>query len=291
MRRILAGTFFLAATAIVTTGFAQGNPPPAGGAAPAPDQAQGMKQPVAYVERPLTLPKMTLSPELDLAITHLDLGGFLGTATVFFVELGAAFGITDDFMVEAHPLGIEAGDVDTDYTRFEVGATYRFLKGPVEIGGRFRFQVDNAGTLVFNPGLPVRIHGGEIVRIDTGVNFSGVVPTKKDTDSQAALLGIGTDLLLSAEAGIPVNVAFQIVKPVFVGLSTGYGIVAFSQAGDTSFMPLGFFAGGTVPGDQGPLLDIGASFGFPYFLLGGSNSNPNTEIWSIGLTGRGFLYL
>src|SRR5262245_9499704 len=108
MRRILASTIAIAATTFVSTGFAQ-NPPPAGAGAPAPDQAQGMKQPVAYVERPLTLPKMTLSPELDLAIEHIDVG--LGRATAFLVELGAAFGITDDFTVEAHPLGIVAGDV------------------------------------------------------------------------------------------------------------------------------------------------------------------------------------
>src|SRR5262249_6426635 len=161
--------------------------------------------------------------------------------------------------VEARPGGIIAGDVKTDYTRFEVGATYRFLKGPVEIGARFRFEIDNRANLLFNPMLPIRIHAAKIVRIDTGVNFTGLVPTKScptfalpgggsatsagcRDDAAAGLTGIYTDFLRPAEAGIPLDIAFQIVEPAFIGLSTGYGIADFAHnVGDESFMPLGVF--------------------------------------------------
>ena len=260
-------------------------PPPV---TPAVEPEPAMKQPIAYVERPLTLPAMALSPQLDAAIARADFGG--NASTAFQMELAGSFGITDDLMVEARPGGFIAGDVDFDYTRFQLGVTYRFLKDPVEIGARFRFQIDNSATLAFNPGLPVRIHAGKLVRIDTGVNFTGAVPTDGG-DAVAALSGIATDFLKPAEAGIPLDVSFQIIDPVFVGLSTGYGILSFEEPADFSYMPLGFFAGGTVPGDEGPLADIGASFGFPFFLLGASNENPNTELWLIGLTVRGFLYL
>jgi hypothetical protein len=78
---------------------------------------------------------------------------------------------------------------------------------------------------------------------------------------------------------------------MFLGVSTGYGILTFEEAGESSFMPLGLFAGGTVPGEDGPLADIGASFGFPLFLFGASEGNPVTELWTVGMSVRGFLYL
>ena len=103
--------------------------------------------------------------------------------------------------------------------------------------------------------------------------------------------GLTFDYLKPAEAGIPLDVSFQIADPVFLGFTTGYGVLSLRDAGEASFMPLGAFAGGTVPGEEGPLVDIGASFGFPIFLLGLSDGNPNTELWTAGMTVRGFLYL
>src|SRR5262249_29259180 len=76
--------------------------------------------------------------------------GFVGTITVGSMEAGASYGILDDLTVEAHPLGFVAGDVDTDYTRFELGATYRFFKNEMfDVGARFRMQIDNGANLSF----------------------------------------------------------------------------------------------------------------------------------------------
>ena len=75
----------------------------------------------------------------------------------------------------------------------------------------------------------------------------------------------------------------NLARPIEVG--------DFRDASRTVFMPLGFFAGGTVPGAQGPLVDLGASFSFPIFLTGSSRDNPNSELWFLGLTARGFFYL
>jgi hypothetical protein len=112
-----------------------------------------------------------------------------------------------------------------------------------------------------------------------------------DGDTVAAFAGLATDYLKPAEAGIPLDVTFQLAEPVFVGLTTGYGVLTFRDAEASSFMPLGAFVGGTVPGEEGALADIGASFGFPVFLLGAGDENPITELWTAGLTVRGFLYL
>jgi hypothetical protein len=255
------------------------------------DPAGGeMKQPVAYAERPLTLPAMTLSPELNVQIIHVDLGG-LGSGTGAGIEVGASFGILDDLMVDARPLGFITGEGGTAYSRFQIGVTYRFLEGPVEIGVQFRSQIDNDRAFAFNPGLPVRIHAGHIVRIDTGLNFNLVVPTAENDKPLAQLAGVQTDVLRAAEIGVPFDIAFQIVPQMFLGLTTGFGMGNFNNPINSILMPLSFFAGGTVPGDQGPLVDIGASFGFPLFVLGESSGNPNTEVWGIGLTARGFLYL
>jgi hypothetical protein len=295
MRSTTALAAGLATLALATNTLAQ-DPP-----APTPTPAGDGALPVAYAQRPLTLPEMTISPEMNVQVSHFEVGGsgfFGGAINVFFLEVGGSFGIMDDLMVEARPLGFVAGDVDTDYSRFQIGATYRFLKEPLEMGARFRFQIDNGGNLYLNPGLPMRIHAGDAVRIDTGVEFTGFLPTGGG-DPSALIAGVHTDflrpsgffLLPSVEAGIPFDIAFNIVDEVFLGLSTGYGIGDLSEPADASFMPLGFFVGGTVPGEKGPLVDIGGSFGFPYFLIGSNDENPTTELWAVGVTARGFIQL
>jgi hypothetical protein len=269
-------------------------PPPATRPAldePPPDPpavADPGRQPIAYAGRTLTLPAKTFSTQLDAALSRAEAGR--ASLSLFQTELAGSYGVTDDLTVEVRPGGFVTGDVDPDYTRFLLGATYRFLDGPVEVGARFRFQVDSNANVGLNPALVVRVHGGNAIRLDTGINFAAVIPTDGATPV-AALGGAFTDYLKQAEAGIPLDIAFQVAEPMFVGFSTGYGILTFEDAGQSSFMPLGLFAGGTVPGDDGPVTDIGVSFGFPLFLLGSSGENPNTNLWTAGITVRGFLYL
>jgi hypothetical protein len=255
---------------------------------PPPDPPEA-KQPVAYVERPLTLPAMTLSPQLDAAFSRVDTGR--DSAAIMQMEAAGSFGITDDLMVELRPGGFVFGDVDADYTRFQFGIASRWLDGPVvELGARSRVQVDSNAIVSINPAIVMRIHAGKVVRIDTGLNFAVAMPTDRG-ESVIALAGLPFDYLKPVEAGIPLDVSFQLAEPVFLGFTTGYGVLTFEGASESSFMPLGIFAGGTVPGEQGPLADIGASFGLPLFLLGASEGNPNTELWTAGITVRGFLYL
>ena len=262
----------------------------------------GADMPVPYVKRPLTLPAMTLAPELGFAGTHLSFGGFGGD--VFGMDFGLAFGILDDLQIEAKPLNVQFGDPDFDYGAFRVAALYRFLNTEVvEMGAELRFYLDNGANFILNPGMPVRIHGGDIVRVDTGINFGLVVANNRSTFGNDVTFGIhdldqgpfpaiGPWMAgLSPQAGVPVDVAFQIVDFFWAGLGTGFGLLSFEDAGDTIFVPLGLEAGGTIPGDRGPMADIGAGFQFPLFVQSGGGDAIVTEIWQFGIDAKVYIGL
>lgn len=252
--------------------------------------------PYAHVDRPLTLPEMYLAPSLGFANLHIESGPF--SANAIIIAAGARFGITDDFEVEATPLTLQFGDVDEGYSFFMAGATYRFLKEEFEMAGRLRFAINTNPDLFINPSLPMRLHAGDIVRLDTGVNFTLVLPD--GGDATPALAGIGgltspTGGLLGAgiEPGIPLNVDFQIVREFWAGLGTGFGAADMGEFGDSIFVPVGFRAGGTIPGgDDEPLVDIDGGFSFPYFIFSNpAVDNPVSEIWQFGVNGTVFLPL
>jgi len=252
--------------------------------------------PYAHVDRPMTLPEFYLAPSLGFANLHLESGGFSANSVI--IAAGARFGITDDFEVEATPLSLRFGDIGNDgYSHFMAGATYRILKGDVEVGGRLRFALNTSPDVFINPSLPIRIHAGEIVRLDTGVNFSLVLPD--GGDATPALAGIGGIASTSGgfffagiEPGVPLNVDFQIVEPFWMGLGTGFGMFDMTE-GESVFVPLGLRAGGTIPGGKGePLVDIDGGFSFPLFFTNAPRvDNPATEVWQFGVTGTVFLPL
>src|SRR5262249_25563759 len=107
-----------------------------------------------------------------------------------------------------------------------IGATYRFYKSHfVEIGGRLQGIIvtrsgsgEKAGAIVA-PSIPFRFPFGERASLDTGL----AVP------------------MLFAEGGpgvgleIPLNFAVDIIEPLHVGLSTGFGIenLTHGEAGHT----------------------------------------------------------
>lgn len=64
-----------------------------------------------YVERPLTLPEMTLAPEFGASITHLEFSAFGGSFAANLINLnaGASFGIIDDLTAYVVPLVMTIG--------------------------------------------------------------------------------------------------------------------------------------------------------------------------------------
>lgn len=259
------------------------------------------KLPTPYVERPLVLPEMWVTGELDATFTHLDpdsdgFGSF--TANGGWVDIGGAFGVLDDLEVEAtlislvteeigySPIGAYLPD-GADWGMSKFGVTFRFLAiDAVEMGARFRFLIDSNATLGFNGGLPIRIHAGNVFRLDTGLGFIGAVPTKGG-DPAFGLIDVNQNPM-APEAGIPLRFAIQAIDELWVGANTGFGVGNVSDE-DSIFMPLGASLGGTIPIDP-LLLDVTGNFNFPLFVHPTGRDTEErviTELWQVGLTAKG----
>lgn len=262
--------------------------------------------PASYAERPLTLPRLMLSPELSIGLTHFEITTALGSAAANAVglNLGASLGITDDLTVYLVPLTMliatytTAAPTKVYYGTFRAGAMYRFVHtDKVDFGGQFELGASGASEAVFTTfKLPLLLRIAPALRIDTGLAFTVVYPTTgasvdagfaTASSSGAAIVGLGSS------AGIPIAVTIQPEEHVFFGLDTGFGIGSFrGTVSNSAFMPLGAFVGGTIiGGNHAPLVDIVGSFGFPFFLLGADNSPPATQLWQVGLGVRAYLPL
>jgi hypothetical protein len=253
-------------------------------------EAGGGELPVPFVERPLTLPEKHLRADASFNVIHYSFGpGFTTNITALF--LGAAFGITDDFEVSAVVIPLQFSE-DFRYLNPDIGATYRFVEGDVEVGARLHLSIPVAGDRYFGilPSLPVLIRMGDIARLDTGVNFSFLFPTGNG-DPIVAWAGYNF-APYSFEGGIPLKFTFQIVPQAFVGLRTGFGVANFDFAGESTFIPLGFHGGGTIENDGKPLVDITGNFDFPLFLTPGSDGDKVvSRFWTVGVTGSFYIGL
>jgi hypothetical protein len=248
-----------------------------------------VRMPLPFAQRPLTLPKMTLAPELGFNVAHISSNGF-SLPTFVNLEAGAHFGITDDFEVGAVALPIRfAPDFGFGNPRLE--ATYRFLKGDIEMGGRLGvtfITTSGASGVVLEPGLPMLFHLGASARLDLGV----FVPLSFGTG--ATIGGLPTSINSDTTVGlrIPVRFTYNVIPELHIGAQTGLGINDFGDAGNTIYVPLGFVAGYAIPGEKGPLLDIDPYFTFPLFATPGSSGDKiNPGFIQAGLTATLYLYL
>jgi hypothetical protein len=280
---------------------------------PPPEHHEG-KFPVRFVDRPLTLPKFMLSPKFLFDITHEEAFGV--AANGFGLTLGASFGILDDLEVYLDPLSllILRTEIDTPfggindtkvyYGTFRLGATYRFVKTEIaDVGARLEFGASGAADLIhLTWGVPVVLRFAHLIRLTTGLFFSGLFPTNNSTVTgisrdpdiaMAAVSDAAPVLLLPAGPGIPVTADIQILEPLFAGIDTGFGILSFRGRVDQNcFMPLGFHIGGTIPTEnKKPLVDLVGAFSFPVFLVGADGSPPFTNIWTVGLNARAYFQL
>lgn len=285
-------------------------PAAAPGAAPPKEakeeHAEG-RYPVAEAERPLTLPSMVLMGELDLDFPRVNILGAFGaaSATTFAnVSIGASFGVTDDLTVRAQVLPLQlAGGGGFHYGQSSavfggidnpgpgVGATYRFLKGDFEVGAALDLSLITAQSfsgVVIAPGVPVRVHVGKSLRIDTGA----YLPITRASLS-VATTNFGTTSTGASTTGliIPVSVLYDITEPIHIGAATGFTIGDFSDVGDSAAIPLGLFAGYAIGGKDGPVLDIDPFFTFPGLITPGGSNGTNSGSYVFGVSVGGFLYL
>jgi hypothetical protein len=285
-----------------------------------------MRLPVAQAERPLTLPRFVLSPEVDFDVTR-PFPANAQTGYDLNLNLGASFGVTDNLTVRALVLPLWLGQTGvrigqpTENPGPSVGASYRVLRGTVEVASSADVAIITLSGLsgvVITPGVPVRIHATKQLRMDTGL----YTPIQFGSVPGATVREPTSPFPTSAEStpdnsvglNIPVSALYDIIEPLHVGISSGFGISDFSSVRETEAIPLGFFAGYAIAGQDGPIVDIDPFFTFTRFINPGAQSNPElmsgeaapagstgsvgtpaaiieTGGYVLGVSASGFLYL
>jgi hypothetical protein len=286
--------FAFASAAVLSSGAASAQII-APGASVQHEETEELRYPVAEAERPITLPAMVLSPELDLDIVHAP-GAYFGNAT-----LGASFGLLNDLTVRATviplqlaaPGGAHFGE-SSETLGPSVGATFRVLKKNIELGLSLDVGIITAqgeSGLWLTPGVPVRVHIGKRIRIDTGGYFTlshgsttviTPLPMGNMTTNPTSTVGA---------LSIPLSFLFDVTEPIHVGALTGFTITDFSRPGDTAGIPIGVFAGYAVAGKEGPIFDIDPFFTWTSFVTPGGNDFFDVSDWALGVSLGGFLYL
>ncbi len=264
-------------------------------------RAGNQEYPVSYVERPLTLPKLTLAPQLELDVDRIPLSATVGTGGAVLkasgtvaagMQIGAAFGITNDLEVGAivlpvmfTPVGGYGGPfVGEEGTVGEptIYGTYRFLnREAFDLGVRLRVQFlvpisgSGAGAII-EPSVPFLLHIGKKLRFDAEVGLP--------IEAVSGHAGVGLD--------VPLRLAFDIIEPLHVGVSTGLVVDDFTDAGTTTRIPLGVFFGYAV-GEKRPIVDIDPFFSFFQFITPGGGplgDTVNPGLFVAGVSARGYFY-
>lgn len=258
----------LLALPLVSVASAQdpmGTPPPMDPAA-APEAGW----PVAFTQRGITNPAGTLRIDADVGLgrASLNVAGVHVSATALGIDLGAAFAILDDLEVGAVlvPLSIPvdpSGDIE--FGDLNVNATYRFLDGSFEAAARLDLNIPTSTDFGVGLGVPIALHF-DPMRIDSGVH---VIMTFADPDMVVGL-------------AVPLRLNVNLSDNIFAGLATGFVIDDFSAAGDTIGIPLGVQLGYTLPGSNGPMMDLAVGFAFPFFYSSGAGEI-TTDLWAVTL--------
>ena len=241
------------------------------------------EMPLAEAQRRLINPPITIDGKFSVPITKIGLGG-LGGAELVGMFFGAGVSVTNWFKVDA-TFAPQLLSPTFQYGNPEVAATFRFVDGETaEVGGRLgvSIPVNDGSPFGLFPSLPLRLHLGDMARLDTGVEASVLVPTAGG-DPVVGLASARTQPTQLLRAGIPLDLVVSPIDYVWVGAKTGFGILSFEAAGDTIFMPLGFAAGGNIPISDGLILDANYTFEFPTFVLPGAPDAINADVWSMGI--------
>ncbi len=262
--------------------------------------------PVSFVERPLTLPRFTLAPELEIDINRLPGAAVTTGATgnipvVAGMQIGAAFGITKDLEVGAIVLPIQFNG-GGGYGGLFVGdetvgepqayATFRFLHlDMLDVGARVRiYGIPPHGGLpggaILEPSIPLLLHIGKLARLDAELGVpitivSSTAPTAPGSNENGVHAGLD----------LPIRLAFDIIEPLHVGVSTGVHVDDFSEGSQTA-IPLGVFAGYAI-GEKRPLIDIDPFFSFYEFITPGGGpvgDKANPGLFVVGVNAKGYLY-
>lgn len=242
------------------------------------------RYPLAFVDRPLTLPSITLSPDASFDATQLvqDPSAVERTfQTDLALSVGAGFGITDDLELRASVGTIRIAP-KFEYLDPRVGVTYRFVGAE-----QFNLGIRAEATALVLPGeggvrleasLPFLVRLGSSARMDFAPGAPITIQEKKAT---------------SFGLNVPFAFAFQIVEPIHIGARTSVQITDFSSPGENLTIPLGFFLGISL-GSERPIVEIDPYFTWTEFAKPGAkfdNDKVSIEKFSAGATARLYLYL
>ena len=175
-------------------------------------------------------------------------GGNGNSSTGVSMPLGFAFSPIDDLEVG---IGLPIYFKPGDFGNMPLWATYKFMDGRVQLGGRFALFLPSGGTFGMQFGLPLIFRTGKI-RLDSGAHIDLTFP-------HTAIFGLH----------VPLRVGWQINNNIYAGLQTGAKLTAGN--GNAYFsMPLYGFVGYTLNGALGPI-DLGFRFGFDRLINAGEN--------------------
>ncbi len=233
------------------------------------------RMPLAYAERPLTLPRLALDPAASFGVDREE-------ATLVNLGFALAFGVTDAFEVHAIVAPLQLSPT-VRYGQGEqpgpsVGAIYRFSPDAATVAG---LQLDatvltlpETSGAILRPGLPLRSHTGKTVRFDYGFYFPVTIGVSKTVGFQA-----------------PFAVAANVSSAVHIGFTSGLSFQTF-DAPLNLVMPFGVLAGSAIGGKDGPILDIDPFFRWPQLLSASPPTGENTAaVFQVGVDVRWFLYL
>jgi hypothetical protein len=253
-------------------------------------------QPVPYVARPLTLPKLVLVPQLSATMDRVSDGTIamldLSDQKNLHVsgDLAIRFGILSDIEVGAVVAPVDVLPA-VAYGDPSVYGTFRFIRSSFEMAAHINTVfitrpsqnpslylpvIGSKAGVLFEPGLLARIHASDLVKVDVGA----LVP-----------LQVG-DSARDVGLRVPIEVAFSVAEQVFLGARTGFGVVDFSAPKlQDSYLPLGAFLGYSVAADKGPVVDLQGTFLWPKLVTPGAASKLDYADYQVGLSVAVYLYL
>lgn len=271
----------------VTPGFAfadeeVGEAPPS---VEAPSKDAADTYGLAYAGRELTMPRGMVRGTFDVSVFHIDFP-FVGGENVVSLNFGAAISPADDleigfsrYRMGSFP-GINFVDLvnlggsglisvfvspEGDFGDIPFYIRYQAVSGTADVALEFRLRIPTLSELGLAFGVPVRIHAGDSVAIDTGVDLTFDDPG-------------GLDIL---SVGVPFQIVGNLSDNVFLELQTGVSLPDVTTGPVVTVLPLGFTVGGSIA--AGPvMLDPFVNFRLPLFAAFGSGeSEITTEIWTI----------
>jgi len=262
------------------------------------------REPKPYVMRPLTLPHMTLAPDIAISVS-----GFDTNDPATHLSGSVKYGIIDQLEVEATPNAFRLAPRGA-YAHPSLGFTAGYTGHVFEIGGRARYflgldseDLDNFGSGALLLGIPMRIHLSTWGRIDTGgfmtLDFDkstfGAGPTG-DSGVRVGLTNTEASPFIGlfgfSDTGIPFNFLFQPAEAFWFGIHGGLAIYDFSDVSESLALPLGAEIGFTASDDFNPNADLGIRIDFPQLIRPASDEDKFVEkAYSLGVWFRWYYHI